>query len=515
MVGGRREPLGVVNFMGVNRIRGVASLWVGLMTGVVMGCGPGSSETPPDTAAPEPAPLVLDGFFTDWGDHQTGVSDPGGDGAENGLDLGEVRIANDADYFYVYVELGKEVSLDEEPNFVLYLDLDADAGTGIKVEEVGAELVWDLGKRKGEHWFQGQRTTVYFPDLTFRVAPTVEASVFEMAFARAATPYLDEPLFLGDTVDVVLRDTSQADGDRAPDEGALRFVFQEDATELPDVDWGRSDRTLVRLMSYNVERPGFEQSSALDEFERVFQAVNPDIILLQEQDNSGLARTLISEWLPVDGGSWAMDAMTDKVTLSRLPLLDDWPADRGNLDDRVLASAVSLENGEQLALFNVHLTCCEDEVSRQREADSFIAFLREDRERSSPSLGDSTPFVFAGDLNLVSTPSPLNTLLNGEIVYSAFGANHAPDWDGSSLADVLPHHSHQPMTYTWRSDSSSYWPGRLDFVLYSDSVVQVEKAFVVDTTSLPQSVLDNMGLNENDTARASDHLPVVVDFFMP
>lgn len=501
--------------MGANMNIGVASMTAIILLTLSAGCGAAAPESLVDDLESGPEPLLLDGFFTDWGDHQPGLIDPSEDGAEDGLDFGELRITNDDVYFYVYVDLGKQITLDEEPNFVLYLDLDADAGTGIKVEEVGAELVWDLGKRQGEHWFQGQRTSVFFPDLGFRVAPTVAASKFEMAFERDATPYLDELLFFASTVNVVLRDTSVDNGDRVPDEGALSYTFQDDSPILPPVDFSRSERTTVRLVSYNVERPGFEQSSVLDEFERIFQALKPDIIHLQEQDDAGLARTLISEWLELEDQSWSMHAMTDKVTLSRLPFVADWPADRHNLDERILATAVELESGQRLGLFNVHLTCCGDEISRQREADSFIAFLREDRASSSPSLSDQMPFVFTGDVNLVSTQSPLDTLLNGEIVYSAFGEDLSPDWDGSSLADVVPHHSYQAMTYTWRSDYSSYWPGRLDFVLYTDSVLGVDKAFVLETTSTPQSVLDSYGLSHSDTARASDHLPVVVDLFIP
>jgi endonuclease/exonuclease/phosphatase family metal-dependent hydrolase len=336
-----------------------------------------------------------------------------------------------------------------------------------------------------------------------------------LAFGRDAQPYQDSLLFPSNELSVVLRDTSVADGDRAPDAGALDYVFREDSPDLEALGFNRSSRTQVRILSYNVERPGFEQESVRDEFERIFQAVQPDVIHLQEQDDSGLARTLINDWLPLDDENWAMHSMTDKVTLSRLPFVSNWPADRGPLDERILATAIELDGGQRLGLFNVHLTCCDDEVSRQREADSFIAFIREDRLSADPSLGVDMPFVLIGDLNLVATRAPLDTLMKGEIVYSAFGDDFAPDWDGGALGDAVPRHTHQGMTYTWRSDFSSYWPGRLDFVLYTDSVLEVDKAFVVETPSIPQDVLDSLSLGENDTARASDHLPVVVDVFIP
>jgi endonuclease/exonuclease/phosphatase family metal-dependent hydrolase len=168
-----------------------------------------------------------------------------------------------------------------------------------------------------------------------------------------------------------------------------------------------------------------------------------------------------------------------------------------------------------VALFNAHLSCCEDEVSRQREADSFIAFLRDDSLSLAPNLRPDMPMVLAGDFNLVMTKTPLDTLANGSIVYSGFGDDFSPDWDGGPLADALPRHTHRAMTYSWRSDYSDYWPGRLDFVLYTDSLMELVTAFVVDTGTLPSSVLEASGLTANDTYRASDHLPLVVDFRIP
>ncbi len=238
------------------------------------------------------------------------------------------------------MDLGREVSLDEEPNFTLYIDVDADAETGVAVEGVGADLVWDLGAQSGEFWSQGVRTTVHYGDLVFRVAPSVVASKFELAFSRDARPYQDALLFPSNELSVVLRDNSVTDGDRVPDEGAQSYSFQ-DAPRMEMVDFSRADRTKLRVLSYNVERPGFELESARDDFERIFQAIQPDVIQLQEQDDSGLARTLINEWIPLDGGNWAMQAMTDKVTLSRLPFVSGWPTDRRDLDDRILATAIA------------------------------------------------------------------------------------------------------------------------------------------------------------------------------
>ena len=71
---------------------------------------------------------------------------------------------------------------------------------------------------------------------------------------------------------------------------------------------------------------------------------------------------------------------------------------------------------------------------------------------------------------------------------------------------VLGDHS----IYTWRSAKDRFSPSRLDFLSYSDSVVNIEEAFALDTSLLSDSVLKEAGLERKDTD-SSDHLPIVLD----
>ena len=93
-----------------------------------------------------------------------------------------------------------------------------------------------------------------------------------------------------------------------------------------------------------------------------------------------------------------------------------------------------------------------------------------------------------------------------------YGPSHAPDWDGTPLADLVSHQTERRMAYTWRSDGGEYWPGRLDFVIYTDSALTVEHHFVLHTGEMSEDALESHGLHADDCAQASDHLPHVVDF---
>ncbi|MCD4691225.1 endonuclease, partial [bacterium] len=64
----------------------------------------------------------------------------------------------------------------------------------------------------------------------------------------------------------------------------------------------------------------------------------------------------------------------------------------------------------------------------------------------------------------------------------------------------------------WRDDTSRFSPGKLDYIVYSDSVMKMTGGFVLWTEDLPHELLEKHGLRAGDTREASDHLPVVADF---
>ena len=71
--------------------------------------------------------------------------------------------------------------------------------------------------------------------------------------------------------------------------------------------------------------------------------------------------------------------------------------------------------------------------------------------------------------------------------------------------------------YTWRNDNDPFNPGALDRIIYSDSVLSVENAFVLNTMLLSDEALASLGLRVDDVVLDAqsgyyDHLPIVVDF---
>ena len=84
---------------------------------------------------------------------------------------------------------------------------------------------------------------------------------------------------------------------------------------------------------------------------------------------------------------------------------------------------------------------------------------------------------------------------------------------GGELGVARPARLRDRSLATWRTTrrGDPFSPGRLDYVLYRESVLGVERAFVFDAADLSPEVLRGLGLRGSDTL-VSDHLPLVVDF---
>ncbi len=70
------------------------------------------------------------------------------------------------------------------------------------------------------------------------------------------------------------------------------------------------------------------------------------------------------------------------------------------------------------------------------------------------------------------------------------------------------------MNLTWFNENSSFSPGRLDFIIYTGSILALSNNYVLFTRTLPEDTLNTYNLLQEDAVIASDHIPVVSDFFL-
>ena len=464
-------------------------------------------------AAAALVPIQLDGNFDDW----SGVALLGADSPNDGgtVDFANVWVANDQDYLYIRFETGGEVQPDEQQDIRIYVDTDMNAGTGTSFGGIGAELVWELGGRTGTFYSPGA-TTLDHPDIGLLVGPTVSNTEFELALRRDALPNGSDPLFTGSQVRFVLRDADS--GDTMPDSGGLAYTFAAGSDVAPSLSLAKDAQEDIRIACWNVQNDGlFDGGSSEAAQGRLLNAMDPDVLILSEtwNHNASEAVAIIEQHLPSGAGeSWeGVKLDQGNVIVSRFPILDSWEVNPGY---RITAALVELGPGYDTDLLVIanHWRCCTADGDRQEEADSVIEFLAD--ARTSGGLIDlpvDTPIVLGGDFNLVGWRQQLDTVMTGDIINEGiYGPDSAPDWDGTDLAVPPTRHPDGRAAFTWFNPFSSFYPGVLDWILYTDSAMTLKNHYILETRTMLPATLSANGLVSDDSWVASDHAPRVADF---
>ncbi len=463
-------------------------------------------------------PIFLDGKTDDWNVPVPTYIDAENDGSE--FDFKYFSVTNDEQFLFIRLNLTPETKLVEDNFLTLYIDGDNNNATGVSVNGIGAELRCDFGFRTGQFFTNGT-TNISFPEIQFRSLPTVTDTTYEIAIGRDVLPNGSDPLFSSPSTKIFFKD-NVTNGDWMPNSGeTFEYIFDDTpTTPLVPVEISREDTSYVRIMNWNVLFDGLLEPGREDNFERILQAIQPDIICFNEFFNSSATQVIdaINQMLPLPGGATWYGVMLDggNVTISKYPFIQSWEVYPGH---RITASLIDLPQyfEKDIMVINSHLKCCggvQNDETRQLEADATIAFIL---DAKSPGgiidLPENTPFLIAGDLNLVGLRQQLTTLVTGEIINTQiYGNGGPPDWDNTDLEDLLSSQTDKRTAYTWRNDNSSFPPGRLDFQIFSNSAINVEKDFVIQTEVMSSSRLAQYGLQQFDTRDASDHFPKVTDY---
>lgn len=302
----------------------------------------------------------------------------------------------------------------------------------------------------------------------------------------------------------------------------------------------------VRLLCYNInwdsifpegdpQNHKYRRHSCGDAFLRVVKAVGADVVCLQEINPARPAQQvadLLDRATPLGGDArWQAFIGQDNVIAARWPLKltatdTSPPTDRGHA--MALVDLPDERYAADLYVIDAHLKSAggpENIARRARHADAIVQWIRDARAPGGKiDLPARTPIVICGDLNVYDNDPRrhLFTLISGDISdEQTYGPDFLPDWDDTILGDVLPSHNARGAEHwTWRDDTTKFNPGPLDHVIYTDSVLCVAHAFVLDTTMLSDAELKAAGLEKGDvaldlTTGEFDHLPIVVDFVVP
>ncbi len=455
--------------------------------------------------------VKLDGKFCEWDDVQTNYIDTENDGKD--VDFVSFSVTNDDDFLYIYFRLSKETLINAAYNLYLEIDTDNNFWTGYRVNGIGAELGWSFGGKKGYFNIDGTPDIVKFSSIGLRCLPSVTSRDFELAIKRDAKPDGIQRLFPSDTIRLCFYESSGG-GDLMPNDGEFfTYVFQDNSFPVKNIEFDKAEED-IRLLTYNVLNDGLLDEQRKLFFKKIIAETSPDIITFNEcwNSNAKQVENFLKDVFP--NQTWkCLKADEGNVTCSVFEQERFWNVLPGA---RITAVQYKIpgEKQKHFIVINTHLKCCNSDDIRQNQADALAAFILDGVNKGGVlDFPDLCPFVISGDLNLVGDAQQLKTLLSGEIMDTAkWGKGDHPDWDNSQLKDEIARHTDKKMAYTWRNDQSDYWPGRLDYHLFSNSVMTVAKSFVLCTETMTKEHLDKYQFDPNTTSLASDHLPRVSDF---
>jgi endonuclease/exonuclease/phosphatase family metal-dependent hydrolase len=281
----------------------------------------------------------------------------------------------------------------------------------------------------------------------------------------------------------------------APTTASTKFELRVNKpnVKMPQTPFSFKRKGDVRVVSWNVQFGNLLDDK--DRGARILKALDPDVLLLQELDGVDTSETLCVFLDETLEKKWSAGLSkvhgTERHHQLRSAVATSFASKRNvSIDEqKAIYSVIDIQD-KPVNFVSLHLRCCggptgEAEERRQEESTAIHHLVD---NTSSPR------WIIAGDWNLVGTTKPLNIVRAGQ-----FAIVEAYQPDGLLNA-------------TWSDTTSSFTPGRLDWMLYSPETLKPVNSFVLDTSDLDTTTLNNSNLNAEDTAKLSDHLPLVADF---
>lgn len=452
------------------------------------------------------AQVLLDERYEEWSAIDRHMD---GDDVEAGrVDIISTGATMDQQYLYLYLEIERERILQETEGLQLLLDIDDDITTGELINGLGVDLLFDFGARAGVSALEVRRSYSH-DDIGLVTSPTVSSKEWEILVHRSAPTDSDISYSISDSCKYAWRFVS---GDKAPDEDGLRVDRAADYNRQYDIDLSVAAGTDLRIISYNVlrDRP-LESSSARAALGRVLRTLDPDVIAFQEiYDHSSLEVAAMVNDLhpPVLGEQWYhAQVQPDIILVSKANITATRSSD-GNGYFRISHA------GRDWLIANCHLPCCDNDFGRRQEIDQILQILRDVQAGTHPlEVQEDAPVIILGDMNLVGRSETRDALLIGDIDRNAlYGPDFNPDWGSGPLTDAVSVTTGLPATITWNPSGGSFSPGRLDYMIYSPSSVEMLGSGALLTSSLTPEFIATTELRVDDTDRVSDHLPLYADF---
>lgn len=476
--------------------------------------------------------IVLDEEFEDWNSITAFVEDSD-DNLSEGVDFKKLWVTNNEKYLFFRIDFYKDIIIQEDSSTILLIDTDNNSMTGSPIYDVGAEIKYLFGKRLGYFYFGNDSLQIGQNDIKIISAPTVSSSSYEMKIDLDIV-INNEDVFKENNIRVKFINYLHNLDEIPNGNNSFSYLLENNVeTYFPEFAINKIDDSSIRLLSYNVHRDDIFREDLKPYFTRILRAINPEIIAFQEiyDNTSSDVADLIEEILPsAVGETWYHDKIapvnsspnnkTDEIIVSRYPIQESYRVQGLTFPDFGInqfnaAHLINItDHNKNILVVNAHPPCCSNYFLRGVELQEIMSFIRDVKSPGgNVTIDENTPIIIAGDMNLVGPHEERDILVFGDLLdNNTYGDDFNPDWDNTPFADAKPYVTGFPGVMTWYDESSSFSPGRLDYIIYSDYTLNLVNSYTLFTKTLSQDVLSEFNLQSQDANMASDHLPLVADF---
>jgi exonuclease III len=446
--------------------------------------------------------IIIDGYFDDWNEVPS-IKNNSID--MQILDINQIKMSQDDDYVFFFIQFNQVINLQENNNITLYVDNDLSSSTGEQINSIGADIVWRFGLRQGDWYVNKTKYYIKHIDFEFCALPSVTSDKFEFAISKKKQFNGTNP-FPSSKFKISIRTDDQ--GKFFPNNDIIFAITQCDQPPLPIIDLTKEDDNYLRVSCWNCLKDNIANASLEGNFIRIFKAINPDIIGLEELYNTeeGFVSSIFAKALPNETYYVKKQLYCDVVLVSKFKILDS---------KQINGNAAFLVDMQEKYKTNAvvivaHLPAMQNNDSRMTEVINIVKFIKDLKDKKKWSNFEKySPIFIIGDMNFVGNNEQLNTMLTG--LYQNSGEYN--DWDGTSFQEANPRLTEIPLSYTWISNGY-YWPGKLDYIFYSDCVTEKKKSYVLYTPKMTNNAISKFSLNYNDSPLASDHCPITADFIV-
>lgn len=425
--------------------------------------------------------IMIDGEIGDWDQY------PKNNIEDN--DINYIKIADDSRYLYILFELSKQVKLNKDENIFLTINIDNDKTTGRSA--FGYDFAYDFSHKKGVQYSSQNGNIISVYEMGLHYLPTIKSSIYEVAIRK-------DSILIETTNEITL---SIFNGIKKMEEiNPVSYTLKNENQRYKMPKIHKKSWNSLRLMTYNILHDGIIKNGQQEKIMALIKVINPDILTLNEcwDATPDTITKLFIHHFP-NSNWYATKNDEGNITVSKYPIIKSVNIQK---KARITANYIQYKHDTVLVL-NVHFRCCDNDKERIAEVSSVLKYIELIKTQSKESV-QNYPIIVMGDYNFVGEADQLEILLNGK--------KEKPDWDNTNLTSLKAYQANSNSSYTWYDEKSDYSPGKLDYIVYTDSKLKPKKSFVVNTTFFPEKYLNKYGFHRDLSKQASDHLPIVVDF---